>query len=118
MNSSELAALVVEGMQDKKAKDIVLLDLREVKNSISDYFVICTGGSDTQIEAIADSIEKKVFEQASENPFNKEGTQNRQWVIIDFVDVVAHVFSQKDREHYNLENLWGDADIKTYENIV
>ncbi|MCX2745073.1 ribosome silencing factor [Mangrovivirga sp. M17] len=118
MNSSELAALVVEGMQDKKAKDVVLLDLREVKNSISDYFIICTGGSDTQIDAIADSVEKKVYEETAENPFNKEGNQNNQWVIIDYVDVVAHVFSPKNREHYNLENLWGDANIKHYENTI
>lgn len=111
ISSSQLSDVVVNGMLGKKAKDVVVLDLREVKNAVADYFVICSGTSDTQIDAIADGVEKEAFEKGGQKPWKQEGRQNREWLIIDFIDVVAHVFNQDKRTFYGLEDLWGDAKI-------
>ena len=113
--SDKLSQIVVKGMREKKAEDIVVLDLRKVDNAISDFFVICTGNSDTQIEAIADSIEEEVYKIDKENPWHKEGENNKSWVLIDYVDVVAHVFNKEERDFYNLEALWGDAKVERIE---
>jgi ribosome-associated protein len=110
--SDKLCQIVVRGMQEKKAEDIVVLDLREVPNAVSDFFVICSGKSDTQIDAIAESIEEEVYKIDQESPWHKEGLNNKTWVLIDYVDVVAHVFNKEEREFYNLESLWGDAKIE------
>ena len=115
--SDKLCQIVVKGMQEKKAEDIVVLDLREVNNAISDFFVICSGKSDTQIDAISESIEEEVYKIDKENPWHKEGLNNKSWVLIDYVDVVAHVFNREVREFYNLESLWGDAKIEEIEEI-
>lgn len=112
MNSEELSNVVVKGMEEKKAEDIVVMDLRKVKGSISDFFVICSGNSDTQIEAIAKSIEEEV-EKTKEKAWRKEGFTNREWILIDYVNVVAHVFRKDKRQHYGLEDLWGDAVISS-----
>lgn len=113
--SDKLCQIVVKGMQEKKAEDIVVLDLRDVNNAVSDFFVICSGNSDTQIDAITESIEEEVQKVEKENPWHKEGLNNKSWVLIDYVDVVAHVFNKDEREFYNLESLWGDAKIKEIE---
>jgi len=110
-DTDALAQWVIKGMQEKKAQNIVLLDLRNIKQAIADFFVICSGTSDTQIDAIADSIEEQVYKSIRENPWQKEGKQNREWILIDYVDVVVHVFKQSKREHFALEELWGDAKI-------
>ena len=115
MKSEELSQLVIKGMLEKKAADIVLIDLRETTNAVADYFVICSGNSDTQIEAIAESIVKETEEKAELSPWHKEGTSNKEWVLLDYVDVVAHVFSNKSRNFYSIENLWGDAVIENIE---
>ncbi len=112
MSSEELSKLVVEGMEDKKAEDIVIMDLRSVKGSISDYFVICSGNSDTQLEAIAESIEEVIEKKSEESAWRKEGFSNKEWVLLDYVNVVAHIFKKDKRAYYALEDLWGDADIK------
>lgn len=112
LQSDDLSNLVVEGMQEKKAKDIVLLDLREVKNSVADFFVICSGTSDTQLDSIAKSVEDLVFKTDKQSPWRKEGKNNLEWVILDYVDVVAHIFLENKREFYQIESLWGDAKIK------
>ena len=109
MNSEQLSKIIIEGMEEKKASDIVLMDLREVKGSVSDFFVICSGTSDTQIQAIAESIEEEVEKNADEAPWRKEGFTNREWVLLDYVSVVAHIFRKDKREFYALEELWGDA---------
>ena len=109
MNSEQLSKIIIEGMEEKKASDIVLMDLREVKGSVSDFFVICSGTSDTQIHAIAESIEEEVEKNADEAPWRKEGFTNREWVLLDYVSVVAHIFRKDKREFYALEELWGDA---------
>ena len=111
MSATRLCDVVVEGMLEKKAEDVVVLDLSEVKNAIASYFVIASGNSDTQIAAISESIEEMVYKNLSQEPWHKEGVQNREWILIDYVDVVAHVFSKKTREFYGLEDLWGDAVI-------
>lgn len=88
------------------------MDLRDIGNAISDFFVICHGTSNRQVDAIADSVLDEVKKLTGERPVNTEGKQNAEWVLIDFVDVVVHVFQEKFREHYALEELWADASIE------
>ena len=107
-----LAETVIKGIQDKKGKEIVCLDLRNIENSVSDFFVICEGTSTTQIEAIARSIEETVMKIAGEKPWHSEGKENAQWVLMDYVSVVVHVFQSEVRGFYNLEGLWADAEIQ------
>ena len=111
MSSEELSNAIIGGMEEKKASDIVVMDLREVKGAISDFFVICSGTSDTQLEAIADSVEEEVEKQAQEMPWRKEGFTNKEWILLDYVSVVAHIFKKDRRTFYALEELWGDAKI-------
>jgi ribosome-associated protein len=116
-NSDILAELVVKGMQEKKASDIVVLNLKSLKNAVSDYFVIASATSDTQLEAIASSIEEEIYKATRQNPWQTEGRTNKEWVLLDYVDVVAHVFLKDKREFYALEELWGDANIKHVESV-
>jgi ribosome-associated protein len=110
--SSELLSdLIVNGMQEKKATDIVVMDLRKVKNAVADFFVVCSGNSDKQLDAIADSIDAEVYKALKENPWHIEGKNNKEWMLLDYIDVVAHVFRKDRREFYALERLWGDAEI-------
>jgi len=111
MNSEELSKLVVAGMEEIKAEDIVIMGLSKVKGSISDYFVICSGNSDTQLEAIAESIEHVIKKETKESAWRKEGFSNKEWVLLDYVNVVAHIFKKDKRAYYALEDLWGDAEI-------
>ena len=111
VHSDVLSNWVVEGMLEKKAQDVVVMDLREIKHAIADYFVICSGNSDTQIDAISESIEDEIHKRSKQNPWKKEGQQNKEWVLLDYVDVVAHVFNKEKRSFYGLEELWGDAKI-------
>lgn len=117
MNSEALSNLVVQGMQERKAQDITILDLSEVKNAIADYFVICSATSDTQADSISESIEKFVYKEANEKPWMTEGKNNKEWILLDFANVVAHVFKSDKRAHYNLESLWGDAKIIEVESV-
>lgn len=110
-NSEQLTNLIVEGMQEKKASDIVVLDLTKVKNAVADYFVICTGNSDTQLDAISDSVEEVVYKGSKQDPWHREGRQQKEWVLLDYVDVVVHVFKKDRRSFFALEELWGDAEI-------
>ncbi len=116
-NSSEiLSKAIIEGMLDKKASEIVIIDLRSIKGTIADFFVICTGNSDTHVNAIADSVEEYVFKAVKQEPWHIEGKQNKEWILLDYVDVVANVFKSGSRKFYSLEQLWGDAEIKWIEN--
>lgn len=110
-NSSYLKSIIIEGMQEKKASNIVVMDLKKVKNAVADYFVICTGNSDTQLDAISDGVEESVYKNLKQGPWHKEGKQNKEWVLIDYVDVVAHVFKKEKRDFFALEELWGDAEL-------
>ncbi len=114
-DSDTLAELVVRGMQDKKASDIVVLNLKELKNAVADYFIICSANSDTQLEAVARSVEEEIEKVTGESPWQTEGRTNREWVLLDYVDVVVHVFLRDRRKFYALEELWGDADISYIE---
>ena len=107
-DSSALTRQIVEAIQAKKARDVLLIDMSKV-SEISDYFVICTGDSDLQIKAIVDGVQEDVREATGERPWRTEGYESRQWVLIDYVDVVVHVFDQEHRSYYNLERLWADA---------
>lgn len=103
-----LAAHVVDAMLEKKAHDISVMDMRQV-SGVADYFVIGTGDSDLQMKAVSDAIQDRIRENCGERPWHTEGTNSWQWVLLDYVDVVAHVFNAEKREFYNLERLWGDA---------
>lgn len=105
---------VVEGMQDKKAKQIVSLDLSELPNAVAKFFVICHAPSKIQVGSIYDNILEFVQKQCGVKPFNREGYENAEWILIDYVDVVVHVFLEDIRTFYHLEDLWADAKIKTY----
>ena len=111
-DSDILAALIVKGMQEKKASDIVLINLKSLKNAVADYFVICSASSDTQLEAVGRSVEEEIIKAIGEHPWQTEGRQNREWILLDYVSVVAHIFLKDKREFYALEELWGDADIE------
>lgn len=108
-HSEELAAYIIEGIQEKKGMNIVKVDLRGIQNAISDFFVICHGSSDRQVDAIADSIEEMVRDRCGDKPNAVEGKRNGEWVLMDYVDVVVHVFRESMREVYSLEELWADA---------
>ena len=115
-NSETLSGVIVKGMQEKKASDIVVMDLRKIKNAVADFFVICSGNSDKQLDAISDSIDAEVFKKLNENPWHTEGKNNKEWMLLDYINVVAHVFRKDRREFYALERLWGDADITEISN--
>ena len=113
LSSEKLSRIVINGMQEKKATDILLLDLRKIHNTITDFFVICSGNSDTQIDAIATSVDEEVFKATRQSPWHKEGLQNKEWILLDFVDVVVHIFNKEKRAFFDIESLWGDAEITT-----
>ena len=118
LSSKDLSELVAKGMAEKKGLDIAILDLRKVKNSITDFFVICSGNSDTQLDALANSVEDEVYKSSQIDPWQKEGKANGEWILIDYVDVVAHIFNKDKRKHYDLEELWGDAVVTYLEDSV
>lgn len=113
--SNELVELIIEGLRKRKAQDIVILDVSEL-TTLTDYFVVCSGNSDTQIKAIADSVEEELLEKADEKAWKKEGLQARSWIILDFINTVVHVMSREKREFYNIEQMWNDAKITYIEN--
>lgn len=115
LSSDKLSELVVKGMQEKKAINIRVLDLRNVKNSVADFFVVCSGSSDTHLASIAESIENTVYKIAQQKPWKKEGSNNKSWVLLDYVDVVTHIFSNDSRIFYGIEDLWADAEVTEVE---
>ena len=114
-DSDILAELIVKGMQEKKASDICVIDLKSLQNAVSDYFVISSANSDTQLDAIARAVEEEVFKITQQNPWQSEGRTNKEWILLDYVDVVVHIFLKDKREFYALEELWGDAPIRHVE---
>lgn len=111
--TSSLLDAIVAGMQDKKAKNITIINLSDLENRVCDYFVICDADSNTHVNAIADSVEEVVMKKTSEKPYHTEGHQNSEWILIDYVNIVAHVFLRETREFYNIEALWADGEITT-----
>ena len=112
--SAYISELAIHGIQEKKGNDIVRLDLRNIHSSVSDYFVICHADSATQVKAIANSIEDEVFKAIQQDPWRKEGLEYGEWILLDYVNVVIHIFRTDKREFYGVEELWGDAEIKSY----
>jgi ribosome-associated protein len=110
--SVALMKSVVKGMQEKKAKEIVSIDLREIKNAIADFFIVCHADSRTHIDAIARSVEEMVFNKSGEEPIHREGFTNSEWILLDYTNVVVHIFLQEKREFYGIERLWADANIQ------
>lgn len=115
-NAEELTATIIQGILEKKGKDILSLDLRNVKNAVSDFFIICHGDSRPQVEAIARSVEEEVYKKYREDPFHVEGKVNAEWVLIDYFNVVVHIFIKEKRDFYGIERLWADAEIKMVAN--
>ena len=116
--AARLVDAIVKGIQEVKGKDIVHLDLRGVPNTVCDHFVICHGDSATQVEAITRSVLEFARKKAGEKPYHTEGERNAEWVLLDFVDVVVHIFYRDKRAFYALEDLWGDAARRVYENVA
>jgi ribosome-associated protein len=110
MTADALSKVIIKGMEEKKASEILVLDLRKIKNAVTDFFVICSGSSDTQLEAISESIEEEVHKAGEKNAFRVEGKANGEWVLMDYIDVVVHIFHKDKRKYYGLEELWGDAN--------
>jgi ribosome-associated protein len=108
--SLQLSDVIVHGMQEKKANEITRLDLRTTGSSMTDFFVICHADSPAQISAIAKSVEEEVFKALKTHPWRKEGFEQGEWILLDFVDVVVHIFRTEKRQHYGIEELWGDAE--------
>ena len=106
-----LVDVIVKSMQEKKAENVTIIDLRNIDNSVCDFFVISNAKSNTQVNAIADSVQKETLEILGDKAWHKEGTETAEWILIDYVNVVAHIFQTPTREFYALEELWGDAEI-------
>ncbi|MBT4916020.1 MAG: ribosome silencing factor [Formosa sp.] len=114
-SSDNLITFTINGIEDVKGQNITILDLREIENTVCDYFIICDGTSNTQVNAIVNSVQKKVSKNTKEKPWHIEGSENAEWVLMDYVDVVVHVFQKHTRQYYDIENLWGDAKITEIE---
>jgi ribosome-associated protein len=114
-NADQLITTILSGIEDVKGKEITILDLRNIENTVCDYFIICEGTSNTQINAIVNSIQKKVSKELKDHPWHVEGGDNAEWVLLDYVNVVVHVFQKHTREYYDIESLWGDAKITVIE---
>ena len=115
-NADQLIAVILDGIEDVKGQNINILDLRKIDNTVCDYFIICEGTSNTQVNAIVNSVQKKVSKELKDKPWHVEGSDNAEWVLMDYVNVVVHVFQKHIREYYDIESLWGDAvttEIKT-----
>ena len=106
---------IIQGIENVKGESIQKMDLRKIENTPFEFFVICSGNSNTQVSAIVNSIQKNVSKRLHEKPLHTEGLEMSEWVLIDYVDVVVHVFQREIREYYDLENLWGDAKITNVE---
>lgn len=110
--SDILANILIEGMLEIKAKEIVSLDLRNIETSVCDFFIVCHGTSSTHVSAIADSVIEETLKSIKEKPWHKEGLTNGNWILLDYGNVVAHIFQKETRDYYNIEKLWSDADIQ------
>ncbi|WP_036156009.1 MULTISPECIES: ribosome silencing factor [Maribacter] len=117
-SKDELIALIIQGIDEVKGHNINLLDLREIENTVCDYFIVCNGTSNTHVNAIVGSIQKTVSKAIQDKPWHVEGEDNAEWVLMDYVNVVVHIFQKQVREFYDIEGLWGDAKFTTIESSV
>ena len=108
--TDQLIAAIVGALEDIKGEDIKVMDLRDIQNAVCKYFIVCSGSSNTQVNALARSVQK-VSKSLREKPFHVEGTESAEWVLLDYIDVVVHIFQKPIREYYDIESLWGDAKL-------
>jgi ribosome-associated protein len=111
VSTDDLISVIIQGIEEVKGENIQLLDLREIENTVCDYFIICSGNSNTQVKAISGSVQKLVSKQIKDKPWHIEGENNAEWILMDYVHVAVHVFQKQIRDFYDLESLWGDAKI-------
>jgi ribosome-associated protein len=112
--NSKIFKTIIQAVQDKKAQNIISLDLRKIPEAVADFFIVCEAGSTTQVKAIADSVEEEVRRNCDELPYKHEGRTSMQWVLIDYVNVVVHVMLPESRRFYKLEDMWSDAPPEKY----
>lgn len=112
--SSKILKVITKAIQDKKGENIISMDLRKIPEAVADFFVICEATSTTQVKAIADYIEVMVKENCGENPYHHEGHSAMQWIIVDYIDVVVHIFQPETRKFYKLEDMWSDAVVEEF----
>ncbi|MFT4684785.1 MAG: ribosome-associated protein [Urechidicola sp.] len=110
-NIDLLITTIIKGIEEVKGSEIQLFDLREIENTVTDYFIICTGNSNTQVSAISNSVQKIVSKEIKDKPWHIEGEGNAEWILMDYVNVLVHIFQKPIREFYDIESLWGDAKI-------
>lgn len=115
--TAKLIKTITKGIQEKKGREITIVDLNQIEGAITDYFIICQGGSPSQVEAIAESVGTICSKEMHEKPVGVNGLGNNQWVAIDFVNVLVHIFQPETRAFYNLEELWEDAKLTKIPNI-
>lgn len=108
---------IIDGLQDKKARDIVVADLTGIDDTICSYFVICQGGSPSQVHALAVSVGDKALEETASRPLAVDGLKESLWVAMDYADIIVHIFMPAEREFYDLEHLWADAELTEIENL-
>jgi ribosome-associated protein len=113
-DSLRLMQAVIEGIQQRKGQNVITMDFAGIHNAICRFFVICQGTSRTQVEAIADSVDEEVKKTLGMDPWHREGYENAEWILLDYVDVVVHIFQEKTRRFYRLEELWADANVISY----
>lgn len=115
VNIDQLITEIISGIDKVKGEKVSILDLREIENTVCDYFIICEGNSNTQVNAISGSVQKTVSKALKDKPWHVEGEQNAEWILLDYVNVVVHIFQKQIRAYYDIESLWGDAKITTIE---
>ena len=113
--SDVLVKAIIDSIKQHKGKEVVSLDLRKIETAVCDFFIICHGTSNTHIASIAENVRKEISKQMKEKPWHTEGEANKEWVLMDYFNVVVHIFNKEKRNFYKLENLWADADIKYIE---
>ena len=110
---NELIEKIVIGISDVKGQDIEMIDLRKIENRICDFYIICSGNSNTHVSAILESVKRKVSKNLKEKPSHTEGEENAEWILLDYINVVVHIFQKPIRDFYRIEELWGDCKINT-----
>ena len=112
--NSKIFKTILRALQDKKAENIVSLDLRKIPEAVADFFIVCEANNQPQIRALADNVESEVKEHCAESPYHHEGRQNLQWVLIDYVNIVVHIMAPDSRKFYKLEEMWSDAVLEEH----
>jgi len=108
---NNLIEKIVDGISDVKGQNIKMIDLRKIENRICDFYIVCSGSSNTHVSAILESVKKKISKNLKEKPSHTEGEENAEWILLDYINVVVHIFQEQVREFYKIEELWGDCKI-------